>query len=399
MRTEKANETPKQLAMNLLGQVLGARPAEPRTTLPKNGSKTPRLNRYAAIQRLFEADIFGNKQLVDTRTISSSGLTYNFVDLFAGAGGLSLGFEQANFHGVAAIEVENDACVTYRHNFPRTVLFDRPIEDVREGELRDAAADHTIHVVSGGPPCQGFSVAGRRDPDDSRNRLFAQFARVVDCLKPWYVVLENVPGILTMRRGAFYRDIVESFARIGYPEMAVAVLESAAFGVSQIRPRAVFIANRFGKRNPFPLPTLEERNYVAIEAAIHDLEDHPQDPSINHEWTKHSRNMEERLSRVPPGGSLYPTYLDAWKRQYPGVPSMTIKENHGGTHIHPHRNRVLSAREMARLQGFPDSFHFRTRMKRVMWQVGNAVPPPLARHIALALRPSLDELATGPGEH
>src|SRR5439155_23521524 len=105
MRTEKANETPKQLAMNLLGQVLGARPAEPRTTLPKNGSKTPRLNRYAAIQRLFEADIFGNKQLVDTRTISSSGLTYNFVDLFAGAGGLSLGFEQANFHGVAAIEV------------------------------------------------------------------------------------------------------------------------------------------------------------------------------------------------------------------------------------------------------------------------------------------------------
>ena len=114
------------------------------------------------------------------------------------------------------------------------------------------------------------------------------------------------------------------------------------------------------------------------------------DPSFNHEWTKHTTKMKERLSKVEPGCSLYDKYIDAWKRQYRGVPAMTIKENHGGTHIHYDLNRVISAREMARLQSFPDTYIFSGRMKRVMWQVGNAVPPLLAKNIGLALRHSMD---------
>jgi DNA (cytosine-5)-methyltransferase 1 len=93
----------------------------------------------------------------------------------------------------------------------------------------------------------------------------------------------------------------------------------------------------------------------------------------------------ERLSKVPPGGSLYETFFDAFKRQYKGLPSMTIKENHGGTHIHPYLNRCISAREMARLQTFPDSFFFTGSMKKAMWQIGNAVPPLLGENIGRAV--------------
>jgi DNA (cytosine-5)-methyltransferase 1 len=100
----------------------------------------------------------------------------------------------------------------------------------------------------------------------------------------------------------------------------------------------------------------------------------------------------ERLAQVPPGGSLYTKYVDAFKRQYPGKPSMTVKENHGGTHIHPCLNRVISAREMARLQTFPDSFIFEGSMKKAMWQIGNAVPPRLAECIGYGLIPYLNNI-------
>ena len=244
-------------------------------------------------------------------------------------------------------------------------------------------------------PCQGFSVAGKRNPDDERNTLFQQFARVVAELRPFYLVMENVPGILTLQKGAAGRAIIEAFAEIGYPNASVAVLESAAFGVPQIRPRAIFIANRLGLPNPYPAPQLAPGDYRPIEAAISDLPADTPLPEINHEWTRHSKAYMERLAQVPPGGSLYPTFIDAFKRQYPGLPSMTVKENHGGTHIHPHLNRVISAREMARLQTFPDTFLFEGSMKKAMWQIGNAVPPRLAECIGLALISTLNAITRG----
>jgi DNA (cytosine-5)-methyltransferase 1 len=146
-------------------------------------------------------------------------------------------------------------------------------------------------------------------------------------------------------------------------------------------------------KNPYPKAQLLPHQYKPIESAISDLPEWTPLSEINHEWTRHSVEYMERIAKVPPGGSLYETYLDAFKRQYPGKPSMTVKENHGGTHIHPYLNRVISAREMARLQTFPDSFIFEGSMKKAMWQIGNAVPPRLAECIAWALIPYLTDIA------
>ena len=167
------------------------------------------------------------------------------------------------------------------------------------------------------------------------------------------------------------------------------------YGVPQIRPRAIFIGNRLGLPNPYPQPQLTPSEYRPIESAISDLPAYTPLPEINHEWTRHSEAFMERIAKVPPGGSLYETFYDAFKRQYPGLPSMTVKENHGGTHIHPSLNRVISAREMARLQSFPDSFLFEGSMKKAMWQIGNAVPPRLAECIGLALLPTLNAVTCG----
>ena len=196
-----------------------------------------------------------------------------------------------------------------------------------------------------------------------------------------------------MQKGAVKKAILEAFDSIGYPHMSIAILESAAYGIPQIRPRAIFIANRFGLQNPYPKAQLAPSEYKPIELAISDLPPYTPVPEINHEWTRHSPEYMERIAKVPPGGSLYETFVDAFKRQYPSKPSMTIKENHGGTHIHPHLNRVISAREMARLQTFPDTFIFEGSMKKAMWQIGNAVPPRLAECIGKALIPYLNNIA------
>ena len=199
-------------------------------------------------------------------------------------------------------------------------------------------------------------------------------------------MLENVPGILTMSDGNVKNIMMNEFEKLGYNNTSVRILESANFEVPQMRTRAIFIGNRLGKKNPYPKIINTKKNYLNIEDYIDDLKNHPRDPSINHEWTKHSEKFEKRISKVKPGQSLYEGFRDAYKRQYLGFPSMAVKENHGGTHIHPRLNRVISAREMARLQTFPDNFIFSGTMKRAMWQVGNAVPVKLGYHIGLAIK-------------
>jgi DNA (cytosine-5)-methyltransferase 1 len=353
---------------------------------PAKKQKKPKLGRYERIQKeLNESDRDPYKIFIDVNTPSTAKLNYKFVDLFCGAGGITQGLVQAGFEPIASVEVNAIASATYKFNFPQCHHFNGDIADFHPQNWLNEIGSPEIHLVIGGPPCQGFSVAGKRDPNDPRNRLFKEFVRVVSEIRPWYVVMENVPGIITMKKGAVLKAIREEFAEIGYPNMSVAILESAAYGVPQIRPRAIFIANRFGMENPYPKIQLLAHQYNPIESAISDLPEYTAIPEINHEWTRHSPEYMERIAKVPPGGSLYESYVDAFKRQYPGKPSMTVKENHGGTHIHPYLNRVISAREMARLQTFPDSFIFKGSMKKAMWQIGNAVPPRLAECISYAL--------------
>ena len=354
--------------------------------------KKPKLGRYERIRRELESFDDSSKKFIDVTNSENCLTDYTFVDLFCGAGGLTQGFVQAGFNPVAGVEINPVASATHTRNFPLCRHFCGNIEDFNPREWIAQNKTGPVHIVTGGPPCQGFSVAGKRDPDDPRNRLFRQFARIVSEVRPWYVVMENVPGILTLQKGAVKEAICEAFAEIGYPDVSIAVLESADYGVPQIRPRTFFIANRFQCANPFPRPQRKPNEYASIESAISDLPEYTPLPAINHEWTRHSAAYTERIAKVPPGGSLYETFVDAFKRQYPGVPSMTIKENHGGTHIHPHLNRVISAREMARLQTFPDTFLFEGTMKKAMWQIGNAVPPRLAECIGRALIPSLNQI-------
>lgn len=356
--------------------------------------KKAKLGRYERLQReLEENDDNPYKIYVDAQYPEKPSQQYNFIDLFSGAGGITQGLSEAGFEPVASVEINPIASATHKRNFPNCNHFCGDIQEFKSEDWLKQIDRNPIHIVSGGPPCQGFSVAGKREPNDPRNRLFYDFIRVVAEIKPWYIVMENVPGILTLKKGKVKQAIFDAFDSIGY-STSVVILESAAYKVPQIRPRAIFIANRFGLKNPYPQAQLLPEQYISIESAISDLPEYSRIPEINHEWTRHSQEYMERIAKVPPGGSLYKTYADAFKRQYPGKPSMTVKENHGGTHIHPHLNRVISAREMARLQTFPDSFIFEGSMKKAMWQIGNAVPPLLAKNIGNALIPYLNKIAT-----
>lgn len=368
--------------------------SNPEEQNPKRKQKTAKLGRYERIQRELEtSECDRYKTFIDLNSLPIATSNYNFVDLFSGAGGVTQGLVQAGFKPIASVEVNPIASATHKRNFPNCHHFCGDIEQFNSIEWLNQIGSPEVHLVVGGPPCQGFSVAGKRNPNDPRNRLFQEFVRVVSEIRPWYVVMENVPGILTMQKGVVKQAICESFEAIGYPHVSIAILESAAYGVPQVRPRVIFIANRFGRKNPYPKAQLLPDQYQPIESAISDLPEWKPIPEINHEWTRHSSEYMERIAQVPPGGSLYETYLDAFKRQYPGKPSMTVKENHGGSHIHPYLNRVISAREMARLQTFPDSFIFEGSMKKAMWQIGNAVPPRLAECIGYALIPYLTDIA------
>ncbi|MHC5722844.1 MAG: DNA cytosine methyltransferase [Nostoc sp.] len=356
--------------------------------------KKPKLGRYERIKReLDKNDSDPYKIFIDVDSVSNLPSNYTFMDLFCGAGGITQGLVQAGFKPLASVEINPIASATHKNNFPQCHHFSGNIEQFDSHNWLQQIGLPEVNLVIGGPPCQGFSVAGKRDHKDPRNRLFYEFVRVVSEIRPWYVVMENVPGILTIQNGDVKKAIIEAFESIGYPNISVAILESAAYGVPQIRPRAIFIANRFGMPNPYPKAKLSPEEYKPIESAISDLPAYTPIPEINHQWTKHSPEYMERIAQVPPGGSLYTKYVDAFKRQYPGKPSMTVKENHGGTHIHPYLNRVISAREMARLQTFPDSFIFKGSMKKAMWQIGNAVPPRLAECIGYALIPYLTYIA------
>jgi DNA (cytosine-5)-methyltransferase 1 len=367
-----------------------------RDKLTKSTSKqkTPKLGRYDSIANALLKNGDQYRVFVDISKSKPTNSEYEFVDLFAGAGGMTLGMEMAGLKSVAAVEMVEIASDTHKQNFPHCKIFNG---DIAEFDTSEINANLKVRVVVGGPPCQGFSVAGKRDPNDPRNKLFMEFVRVVDELQPDYFVMENVPGILTMKNGKVRDAILEEFRLIGYENVSIAILEAASFGVAQIRARAIFIGNKHGMPNPFPAPIFKQSDYLSIESVISDLPPWDRVPEINHEWTRHSKEFTKRISKVAPGHSLYESFMDAYKRQYLGVPSMTIKENHGGTHIHPTLDRCISAREMARLQSFPDSFIFAGPMKKAMWQIGNAVAPLMAKSIGLALLPFLASLDTGEG--
>lgn len=328
----------------------------------------------------------------DWGTSKNQNLT--FVDLFCGAGGLSKGLEMAGLDGVCGLDWFKEAGLTYRRNFHHNyVEGDITLPAVKK-EFYDAVKDglkgRRLTVVAGGFPCQGFSMAGNRIVDDPRNSLYKEMLEIVKKLQPEYVICENVVGLRTMLNGEVERKILSDFEKAGY-KMNVTTLCAADYYTPQKRQRVIFIGNRIGATNYHPKPILTKDCYKTTREAISDLMDHPVDPGFNHVPTSHRPDMVERMRELPEGQSLYKGYSDAWKKCPWNEASCTIKENHGGVNIHPKLPRVLTAREMARLQSFPDDFIFEGKKNKQLVQIGNAVPPLLGKAIGLAIQKSYSE--------
>lgn len=318
-----------------------------------------------------------------------------FVDLFCGAGGLSLGLEMAGIEGICGLDWFNEACMTYNHNFSHPFvngdIKDPAVKRRFYRTVREQLAGRQLSIVAGGFPCQGFSMAGNRIVDDPRNSLYKELIEIVRELQPEFVVCENVKGLRTMLGGQVEKKIIADFREIGY-SMSVETLCAADYHTPQKRERVIFIGNRTGKANCHPKPLLQPAAYKTTGEAIADLMHHPADPDFNHVPTRHRPDMEKRIMETPEGASLYKGYSDAWKKCPWDAPSCTVKENHGGVNLHPKLPRVLTAREMARLQSFPDDFIFMGTKNKQLVQIGNAVPPLLGKAIGLAVRHASGEL-------
>ena len=325
---------------------------------------------------------------------SQSEMTY--VDLFCGAGGLSKGFEMAGLKGICGLDFFKEACMTYNRNFDHPFV-NGDIKDPKNKKLfydtvRKQLNGKKLSVVAGGFPCQGFSMAGNRIVDDPRNSLYKELIDIVVELQPEFVVCENVKGLRSMLGGLVEKKIISDFEQIGY-KMNVTTLCAADYYTPQKRERVIFIGNRIGKNNYHPKPILSPSEYITTGQAIGDLINHPKDEAFNHVPTKHRDDMAKKIMDTPEGMSLYKGYSDAWKKCPWDEPSCTIKENHGGVNLHPKLPRVLTAREMARLQSFPDDFIFEGTKNKQLVQIGNAVPPLLGKAIGLSIRYSNDDLS------
>lgn len=318
-----------------------------------------------------------------------------FVDLFCGCGGLSKGLEMAGLKGICGLDFFKEACMTYEKNFDHPFINgDITLQENKDAfykTVKKQLKGKKLNVVAGGFPCQGFSMAGNRIVDDPRNSLYREMLEIVKKLQPDFVICENVKGLRSMLNGAVEKKIIEDYAAIGY-EMNVTTLCAANYYTPQKRERVIFIGNRKGLKNYHPQPILTPDEYVTTGQAIADLMEHPEDPAFNHVPTKHRADMAKRMMELKEGESLYKGYSDAWKKCPWDEASCTIKENHGGVNVHPKLPRVLTAREMARLQSFPDDFIFMGNKNKQLVQIGNAVPPLLGKAIGLAVRYSNGDL-------
>jgi DNA (cytosine-5)-methyltransferase 1 len=338
------------------------------------------------------------------------------IDIFSGAGGLSLGAENAGIKIGLAVEKDQSAAKTFTRNHPGVKIL---CDDITKINPKTHIAE-TPFIVFGGPPCQGFSLSNTktRTSENSNNKLFYEFVRFVEELKPDWFLFENVEGITTFNKGETVRIIKECFAAIGY-ETSESVLYASDYGVPQHRNRFFMVGNRLGKTFKFP----DRNNYkVSVEEAISDLpdlvngdkyEELPYKKNFIETGTYAqkmrqksnmasqnlvSRNEDyviERYKHIGQGQNwraipdhLMGNYANVnnchsgiYKRLNPSIPSVVISNYRKNMLIHPFQDRGLSVREAARLQSFPDHFVFEGTLMHVQQQIGNAVPPLLAEAI------------------
>lgn len=326
-------------------------------------------------------------------------LTY--IDLFCGAGGFSLGFDKMDFKNIFSIDIESEFCQTYRANFPEHNLITKDICDLTEEEIQQLTKNKKVDVIIGGPPCQGFSMAGnigRKFIDDPRNSLFKEFARVVRTVKPNFFVMENVARLFTHNKGATKKEIIETFEGMGYT-VKCKILNSVDYNVAQVRKRIIFIGNLKSDYIIFPKRTSMKNK--SIKEVIHhfpSLNSGEKSDIPNHVAMSHTTQMLEKMSFISDGGDrtqipehLRPRSGDIRKyiKYKSDTPSICITGDMRKV-FHYSQNRALTVRELASIQSFPDHFIFKGKSIAQQQQVGNSVPPNMAEAIANAIKSMSD---------
>jgi DNA (cytosine-5)-methyltransferase 1 len=372
------------------------------------------------------------------------------VDLFAGVGGLALGFEQAGFAVLAAVELDPIHCAVHQFNFPHTKIFCQSVSTVTGAQLRanSRLANQDIDVVFGGPPCQGFSIIGKRQQQDPRNQLVRQFSRVVGELRPKYFVMENVAGLAFQRSHALLMQIVADFAAQGYHVVTpYQTLNAANFGVPQHRQRLFLLGYRHDcPPLTYPTPTtrpataitgaialppgptvadaiadlpevnqyeaLWEQDFVAAEfgspsayaAQLRGFTPDPDNYAAPRRYNPHTLTASIRTRHTPTSIARFaqtrPGHLDRVSRFLRLDPDGICNTLRAGTPssrgsftsprpIHYHTPRCITVREAARLHSYPDWFRFHVTKWHGFRQIGNSVPPLLARAVAASVRQAL----------
>jgi DNA (cytosine-5)-methyltransferase 1 len=372
------------------------------------------------------------------------------IDLFAGAGGLSLGFEQAGFDVVAAVEIDPIHCGIHKYNFPDCAVIPSSIKDLTGKAIRKASGmgSRPVDVVFGGPPCQGFSLIGDRAIDDPRNSLVVEFVRIVAELEASYFLFENVKGLTIGKHHKFLEEVISAFDQAGYEVLLPwKVLNAADYGVPQDRQRLFLLGAKKGVPLPaYPNPThrspKKAENDLPLSPTCEDaLDDLPNAEAFKtllvsdevqttawgkpsayarrmrclddegwgwgyrRSWnpqsltdsrrTDHTDISRQRFSETEPG-SVEP--ISRFFRLPADGLSNTLRAGTDSARgaftsprpIHYAYPRCITVREMARLHGFPDWFRFHVTKWHGARQIGNAVPPPLARAIATQIIEALD---------
>ncbi|MFT9817778.1 DNA cytosine methyltransferase [Lysinibacillus sp. NPDC056185] len=376
--------------------------------------------------RIRECLEYGINQIEKNTSADKSVRTLKVLDLFSGAGGLSRGFMDAGFNVVLGVDADDAALKTFKANHGDADVMKL---DLFNHENLNLIMDYLnkkevqIDVLVGGPPCQGYSLAGPREENDDRNTLYEAMVKFAAMAKPKVVILENVPGLLTLFQGKGAQRIMDDFGDLGY-KMKNKVLYAPEYGVPQIRKRVFFVGvlPEYGEFE-YPKPFVDPENFITCEEAISDLpalenqigneisdyETKPlsmyqevmrsnADKLNNHLGTLHEEKTVHLISMVPEGKnykslpSPYNTmfkYNEALTRYHSKKPSLTINTGHR-SHFHYKWNRVPTVRESARLQSFPDDFIFYGNKSQQYRQVGNAVPPLLGKAVALQIKKLLE---------
>lgn len=350
----------------------------------------------------------------------------NVIDLFCGCGGLSYGYQEAGCNVILGIDNNETALKTFEKNHPgsKGLKIDLLREDFVD-EIKKNIGEKQVDIVIGGPPCQGFSLTGSRNPDDIRNKLYKAMFITAKAFKPKAIMIENVPGIQRLYEGKFYKLIVDEFNKLGDYNFDSKILYAPDYGVPQIRKRIFIVGIRKGLGDvSFPKPKLAENEYISTKDAIGDLpslENEPEQEDFNYELepfseyqklmrkgskmihnhlvTKHTQEVKDVISLVPDGGNFKDLpkgvgesrkFNEAWRRYDSSKPSRTIDTGHRN-HFHYKYNRVPTVRENARLQSFPDKFIFLGSKTEQYRQVGNAVPPLLSKSVAEEILKIIDK--------